>query len=942
MYSLETMGKKYVITLLRNEGGCAAVKKVVSPNELFYRDTKDEIVECTEKFLDEYVMNPNARETIRYRVTGNGDDKDNNADSFARVRIVGFQHDEESENGAENQENETLGRGKRLMRKKIDMNTPDILVVKRNWESKKALLVCSQENNVKEIRKQHLRKKRELDKAKGIAVENALEKLEMNSTEILPVYIDNDKEEAPQLPMIDLRCGTGSEEITEARNGESRPGNSDDENVKEVEQIEHAEYDDSTVAGSEGIDTGNKVLPPTELKTDGMEDGQSEDRNKIATDLQEERDIAVSLSHGSHTDDNNSLGYIEDPSDKKRVVTLQMESELSEKIFISTDVLAPNDEENGEKGDSDDAPSNTYSDIGKVIANNADHPNRDTPSVTTYELTGNEASPRKGHDLDEERRTEKLRNPTTIETRSDKTVSVRTSTDIGKSKTGVSTPVHDIRDSGRTSKNIPKANKRIVVKKVESYPGTSAKSTSMRIANIAQQGNNGKITKLQETPMRQVTSLAARHLGMILSESQSIEGAGKVKTLGKEGNRSYDKCVGNESIGTVLDKDTEKEKVFEQWKKKKNAATGKNNVKKPKRACDVAPRDASQSKLPVISKGMEKATKKIMPPFSEPGTSSVQQEMGKGTATRRRNKTKREDLFEFEDSEEDVPKPAKKLKKKLLPVPAKLKERRLSHQNKTKSVRGKEQARGEKTHSQHGRTVVDSSSDRETFEDEQVITANSLASSERRMETIREMASEFNILIKQMNIFAKRLKNLCKEGSSDESHFEITGLEDENVDEIEVAPNWQLPRETVARAIVANSMSNRLGILMRSLWNEKTRNQLTTKKDGKGDAGRKRVSKDSAILLRNACYNLQSYKKLPLDQVKTVEDTMKSISQKLSYNRYNLIRQQKRTMPKQTVQEAALKKTENTSDDSDASINDDNDHDEGESEVDMDDDSGSN
>lgn len=79
-----------------------------------------------------------------------------------------------------------------------------------------------------------------------------------------------------------------------------------------MERVEHV---DGAVAGSERISTGNKVLSPTELKTDSTEDGQLEDPNKNATDPDGETEIAVGSSHGSHTDDNDSLGYIEDSCD---------------------------------------------------------------------------------------------------------------------------------------------------------------------------------------------------------------------------------------------------------------------------------------------------------------------------------------------------------------------------------------------------------------------------------------------------------------------------------------------------------------------------------------------------------------------------------------------------------------------------------------------------
>lgn len=74
--------------------------------------------------------------------------------------------------------------------------------------------------------------------------------------------------------------------------------------------------------------------------------------------------------------------------------------------------------------------------------------------------------------------------------------------------------------------------------------------------------------------------------------------------------------------------------------------------------------------------------------------------------------------------------------------------------------------------------------------------------------------------------------------------------------------------------------------------------------------------------------------------MKTVQDTMQSIGRKLSYNRYNLIRQQKRTMHKKNVQGTASVENESIiSDGCGASISDDNDADEGE-EVDRDDVSG--
>lgn len=82
------MGKTYKI--MWQEKGRPAVKKVVRPQELIYRDTRDQIVECTEQFLDDYVSNPNALTTIRYRVVGNDNDKENEEDSFRRIRIIGF------------------------------------------------------------------------------------------------------------------------------------------------------------------------------------------------------------------------------------------------------------------------------------------------------------------------------------------------------------------------------------------------------------------------------------------------------------------------------------------------------------------------------------------------------------------------------------------------------------------------------------------------------------------------------------------------------------------------------------------------------------------------------------------------------------------------------------------------------------------------------------
>lgn len=117
-------------------------------------------------------------------------------------------------------------------------------------------------------------------------------------------------------------------------------------------------------------------------------------------------------------------------------------------------------------------------------------------------------------------------------------------------------------------------------------------------------------------------------------------------------------------------------------------------------------------------------------------------------------------------------------------------------------------------------------------------------------------ATEFNLLVKQMNRFAKRFAKLCEVESSDGSEFEIVDPEDENENEIEVAPNWKLPRETVAKAGLSNSMSNRMGILIRSLWDEETRKELTTKKDGKGAAGKKRVSIEEAKLIRSECYSV--------------------------------------------------------------------------------------
>lgn len=208
------------------------------------------------------------------------------------------------------------------------------------------------------------------------------------------------------------------------------------------------------------------------------------------------------------------------------------------------------------------------------------------------------------------------------------------------------------------------------------------------------------------------------------------------------------------------------------------------------------------------------------------------------------------------------------------------------------------------------------------------------------------LAAEFNIMAKKMNRFAKRFANLCEVESSDESQFEIVGLEDENDDEIEVAPNWKLPRETVAKAGLSNTMNNRLSSLVRSLWDEETRKELTTKKHGKGGSGKKRVSNEEAklimsecysvikactvysslqykfikslsnILLTDVCYNLQAYKKLPLNEVKTVEDTMQAIGKKLAYDRYNVIRYKKQTMNKQThVNEATLQKKSSSDDD---------------------------
>lgn len=115
--------------------------------------------------------------------------------------------------------------------------------------------------------------------------------------------------------------------------------------------------------------------------------------------------------------------------------------------------MAPDDEKNKEKGDSDDAPGNTYIDIGTITADDADHSNRDTPSVKSSELTGGKASPRKEHDLDEGRRSEKCGNSATIKTRSEKIVGLRASKDIGKSKRGVSTSFLDTRGSGRVSFN---------------------------------------------------------------------------------------------------------------------------------------------------------------------------------------------------------------------------------------------------------------------------------------------------------------------------------------------------------------------------------------------------------------------------------------------------------------------------------------------------------
>lgn len=73
--------------------------------------------------------------------------------------------------------------------------------------------------------------------------------------------------------------------------------------------------------------------------------------------------------------------------------------------------------------------------------------------------------------------------------------------------------------------------------------------------------------------------------------------------------------------------------------------------------------------------------------------------------------------------------------------------------------------------------------------------------------------------------------------------------------------------------------------------------------------------------------------------MKTLEDTMQSIGKKLSYNRYNLLRQQKRIIQKQNVREAVSEESENTCGNCDASVSDDNDNDEGEEEVGGDDDS---
>lgn len=76
-----------------------------------------------------------------------------------------------------------------------------------------------------------------------------------------------------------------------------------------------AEHDDSTVAGCEGIGTRKKVLTPTELKTNGPKNGQSEGRDKIENDSQKESDVAAGNSDGSHTKENDDLRYINDACD---------------------------------------------------------------------------------------------------------------------------------------------------------------------------------------------------------------------------------------------------------------------------------------------------------------------------------------------------------------------------------------------------------------------------------------------------------------------------------------------------------------------------------------------------------------------------------------------------------------------------------------------------
>lgn len=62
-------------------------------------------------------------------------------------------------------ENETLGRGKRIIKKKIDVDTPDTLVVKRNYKREKALHhssetpTSSKDKTAKVVGKQLLRDK---------------------------------------------------------------------------------------------------------------------------------------------------------------------------------------------------------------------------------------------------------------------------------------------------------------------------------------------------------------------------------------------------------------------------------------------------------------------------------------------------------------------------------------------------------------------------------------------------------------------------------------------------------------------------------------------------------------------------------------------------------------------------------------------------------------